>query len=201
MGPVSVRKRDQSTEQAVSRLRAERDQLMRDNEVLAQERRSAIAQAEDAQRKARASPDERKSALKSPNESLETALGLSKEAIAAMAESAVRAKGRATRRLEAARASEAIAIDAATKAQTQRDELASLWRTWKQQSKPLGVFPTRSTRSRRPRRLGPSLQFRGRRRRRVASRRCGRTSLTTRMSRCARRREDQQSLECGVGRR
>ena len=64
MGPVSVRKRDQSVEQTVSRLRAERDQLLRDNEVLAQERRSAIAQAEAAQRKARASPDERKSALR-----------------------------------------------------------------------------------------------------------------------------------------
>ena len=112
-------------EQTVFRLRAERDQLLRDNEVLEQERKSAIAHAEDAQRKACASPDERKSALKSLNESLEAALGLSKEAIAAMAESAVRAKGRATRRPEAARASKAIAIDAATKAQTQRDELVS----------------------------------------------------------------------------
>ena len=110
-------------EQTVSRLRAERDQLLRDNEGLEQERKSAIAHAEDAQRKARASPDERKSALRSLNESLETALDLSKKAIAAMAASAVRARGRAAKRLEAARDSESLAIDAATKPQTQQDEL------------------------------------------------------------------------------
>ena len=89
-------------------------------------RPSAIAHAEDAQRKARASPDERKSALRSLNETLETALetlDLSKKALAATAASAVRARGRAAKRLEAARDSESLAIDAATKAQTQRDEL------------------------------------------------------------------------------
>ena len=74
-GSVSVRKRDQSDEQKVSRLRAERDQLQRDNEVLKQERASAIAQVEAAQRRSsRAAPEERKSAMGSLNEALETAL-------------------------------------------------------------------------------------------------------------------------------
>ena len=84
VGSVSVRKRDQSAEQAVSRLRAERDQLLRDSEVLAQERGSAIAQAEAAQRRApRAAPEEQKSALRSLNGALETALSQSEEATAA----------------------------------------------------------------------------------------------------------------------
>ena len=61
----------------------------------------------------------------------------------------MRARGRAAKRLEAARAREALAIEAAAKAQTQRDELASWWRTWKQRSGPLSAFPMRSTRSRR----------------------------------------------------
>ena len=113
-------------EQTVSRLRAERDQLLRDNEVLAQERGSAIAQAEAAQRKAsRAAPDERKSALRSLNGALETALSQSEEAIAAMSAAAVRARGRAAKRLEAALAREALALEAAAKAQTQRGELVS----------------------------------------------------------------------------
>jgi len=112
-------------EQTVTRLRAERDQLMHDNEVLARERKSAIAHAENAQRKARALPDERKSALRSLNEALKTALSQSKEAIAAMDASAERAKGRAAKRLEASRGREALAIEAAAKAQSQRDELVS----------------------------------------------------------------------------
>ena len=63
---------------------------MRDNEVLAQERGSAIAQAEAAQRKApRAASEERKSALRSLNGALETALSQSEEAIAAMSAAAL----------------------------------------------------------------------------------------------------------------
>ena len=114
----------QSDEQKVSRLRAERDQLQRDNEVLTQERASAIAQAEAAQRRSsRAAPEERKSALGSClNEALETAVAQRDEAIAAMAASAVRAKGRATKRPDAALSREALAAEAACKAQQQRDE-------------------------------------------------------------------------------
>ena len=114
---VSVKKRDQSAKQAVSRLRAERDKHLRNNEVLTQERDSAIAQAEAAQRRAsRAAPEERKSALGSLDEALETAVDQRDEAIAAMAASAVRARGRAAKRLDAARAREAVAIEAAVKA-------------------------------------------------------------------------------------
>ena len=110
----------------VSRLRAERNQLLRDNEVLAQERGSAIAQAEAAQRGAsRAAPEERKSALRSLNEALETALGQCEEAIAAMSASTLHARGRAAKRPEAALSREALAMDATAKAQTQRDELLS----------------------------------------------------------------------------
>ena len=113
-GSVSVRKRDQSDEQKVPRLRAERDQLQRDNEVLKQERASAIAQAEAAQRRSsRAAPEERKSAMGSLNEALETALAQRDETIATIAAAAGRARGCATKRLDAALSRETLAAEAA----------------------------------------------------------------------------------------
>ena len=101
---------------------------MRDNEVLAQTRGSAIAQAASRSRAAQSTarePEERKSALRSLNGALETALSQSEEAIAAMSAAAMRARGCAAKRLEGALAREALAIEAAAKAQTQRGELVS----------------------------------------------------------------------------